>query len=461
MSIKETLQQHRQAHLVNFLEQLAGPSRAALENQLEQIDFGQLARLTAGADTHTDWSALAARAEPPTAVRLGTPHPEFSPSAAQEAGEAALRDGKVGMILVAGGQGTRLGFDQPKGMFPIGPVSGRTLFQMHCDRLLACMQKYGVPIHLFIMTSPATDAETRDYFAQHNNCGLEADELHIFCQGTMPAVDGQSGQILMAEPDKIALSPDGHGGLVEALEKNGCLKEAQRVGIEHFYYAQVDNPLAQVCAPELLGYHLLAGSEMTTQVVTKRFAEEKVGNVVQVDGKVQIIEYSDLPAAAAQQIQPDGSLRLWAGNIAIHVLSREFLEQVVQSDSGLPFHRAHKTVGHVTLEGKCVAPKQPNAIKFERFVFDLLPLASGAIVVEGLAADVFAPVKNANGAEVDTPATSQTAILAQHRKWLESAGAVVEDGIRVEIHPSWAQDAKEVAAKLPPNTIFTADTFLR
>ena len=462
--IEKRLSAAGQSHLLQFEQELSEDRALALRQQLEAIDFDQLSRLVGNEDKTVDWEALAKRAEPPPAARLSDANPAISEADALQAGEQALRAGKVGMILVAGGQGSRLGFDLPKGMFPIGPISDRTLFQMHCDRLLAVMKRYGVSIPMFIMTSPATDAETRQYFQEHELLGLSESQCRVFCQGTMPAVDAKSGKILLASKDSLALSPDGHGGLVAALDKNGCLAEARAAGIDYFYYAQVDNPLAQLCDPKLIGYHILAKSQLTTQVVQKRFATEKVGNVVSVDGTVQIIEYSDLPQEVAERTHADGTLKLWAGNIAVHVFDRSFLESVVDSADGLPFHRAHKKVPYVDATGTLVEPGETNAIKFERFVFDLLPMADRAYVVEGLAADIFAPVKNADGAPMDTPATSKQAILDQHKRWLIAAGAEVADGVRVEIHPDWALDEAGVRERLANTTDtakFTCDTFLR
>lgn len=461
MTLSNTLAQYGQEHLLQFEATLSSDQREQLLQQLSNIDFQQLKRLIANQEAAVNWSDLASRAEPPPAVRLDRQHALCTPIQALAAGEQALRAGRVAMILVAGGQGTRLGFDQPKGMFPIGPISQRTLFQMHCDHLLAVMKRYQVSIPLFVMTSPATDAETRQYFALHERCGLSEDQLVIFCQGTMPAIDANSGKVLMSSTSSLALSPDGHGGLVAALDANGCLQLARERGVDLFYYAQVDNPLAKLCEAELIGYHLLSTSQMTTQVVQKRFAKEKVGNVVSVDGKVQIIEYSDLPAAVAEQTGTDGQLKLWAGNIAVHVFDRDFLESVVASVEGLPFHRALKPVPHLDETGQLVEPVGANAIKFERFVFDLLPLAERAFVVEGEAAQVFAPVKNANGAAVDTPASSQAALLKLHRQWLLSAGAILPPDVRIEIHPNWGLDAEQVKQKLEPGFEFVADTYLR
>lgn len=449
-----------QDHLLDFADELSQEQWQQLEKQLADIDFAQLEKLSQAKQEMVDWAAIAARAEPPQAVELGQAHPELTREAAREAGESALRGGRLAVIIVAGGQGTRLGFDQPKGLFPIGPLSQRTLFQMHCDRLRAVMERYGVSIPLYVMTSPATDAATREYFADNDRCGLAADQLRIFCQGTMPAVDATTGKVLLSAKDSVALSPDGHGGVVAALAKNGCLAEAAAAGIEQFFYAQVDNPLAELCDPELIGYHLLARSQLTTQVVRKRFPQEKVGNVVTVDGKTQIIEYSDLPEAVAERKNADGTLKLWAGNIAIHVIDRSFLESVVDDVDGLPFHRAHKKVPFIDSAGESVAPESPNATKFERFVFDLLPLAAHAFVVEGDAARIFAPVKNADGAEFDTPSTSRQALLDLHRQWLQAAGAQVDEGVRVEIHPRWALDAEQAAAKVADGTHFSVDTYL-
>ncbi len=460
--ISRQLPQYGQEHLLQFEAQLDSAALQSLHQQLAQIDWAQLQQLTSDRDQAIDWAEVSARAEPPPAVRLDRQHPQFSSAQARAAGETALRAGRVGLILVAGGQGTRLGFDQPKGMFPVGPISGRTLFQMHCDRLLALMHRYHSSIPLLVMTSPATDDETRAYFDAQQRCGLAPEDLIIFCQGTMPAVDALSGKVLLAAPDQLALSPDGHGGLVAALERHGCLAQAKARGIDLFTYAQVDNPLAELCDPELIGYHLLAKSQLTTQVVKKRFATEKVGNVVSIDGRVQIIEYSDLPESIAELQTADKQLKLWAGNIAVHVFDRSFLESVVASDQGLPFHRANKAVPFVDSSGTQVVPQQPNAIKFERFVFDLLPLAERALVVEGEATQVFAPVKNANGAAVDTPDTAQAALLALHRKWLEDAGAVVPQDVRVEINPRWGLDAVEVSQHPDVAGLqFAADTYLQ
>ncbi len=365
-----------------------------------------------------------------------------------ERGEAALRGGEVGVIIVAGGQGTRLGFDRPKGMFPIGPVSGRTLFQFFADRIAATCKRYGVHIPLYVMTSDATDAETRAYFQENAYLGLVPEDVRIFKQGTMPAVDSATGRLLLASKDSLALSPDGHGGTVAALDRNRCLSDAQQRGVQHLAYIQVDNPIANLLDPTLIGHHLMSDSEMTTQVVRKRYPTEKVGNVVCVDGRLQIIEYSDLPLAAAEATDVDGQLRLWAGSIAVHVIGVAFLQRMCRAADALPFHRASKKVAFVDDSGKVVEPGEPNATKFERFIFDLLPEAENAFVVESLPSEAFAPVKNAEGAETDTASIAKKAISDLHRGWLEHAGAVVDEGVQVEINPRFALSASELGEKI-------------
>ncbi len=419
-----------------------------------------IARLIRDEHDAPDWGELARRATPPTAFRLSGEGATFSRQQARERGVEALSAGRVAALLVAGGQGSRLGFEHPKGMFPIGPVSGNSLFQIFIQRVLATARRYGTAVPLLVMTSPATHAETVEYLRDHDRFGLPADDLFVFCQGTMPAVDAITGQLLRASADSLALAPDGHGGMLAALHKSGALAYAQERGIELFSYGQIDNPLLQLCQPELIGYHLLSASEMTSQVVEKQMPLDRVGNVVTVDGKMRIIEYSDLPSDVAHQCNPDGSLRLWAGSIAVHVFDVAFLQRMCSQTDAIPFHAARKKVEYVDDQGRVQVPPQPNAIKFERFIFDLLPWARNPIVVEGDPAEVFAPVKNAEGAEFDTPTATRNALIRLHTKWLRNAGVAVRDGVAVEISPLWALDESQVVQRKPIPREINVPTYL-
>ena len=415
---------------------------------------------SAGQTDRAHYAALATRATPPPAISLGGSGAGFSPEDARRRGEQLLRAGQIAMILVAGGLGTRLGFDQPKGMFPLGPLSGRTLFQIILEQLLAAQRRSGALIPLYVMTSPSTDSVTREFLDGHDWFGIAPTDRRVFCQSTMWAVDDRFEKLLMSAPDSLFLGPDGHGGMLSALAKSGSLADAQSRGVQHFFYGQIDNPLLQVCDPLLLGSHALAHSEMTTQVVRKRRPLEKVGNVVSVDGRVHVIEYSDLPAEVAEQTNPDGSLKLWAGNLAVHVFDAAFLSRCANEPGALPFHQAHKKVTCLDAAGNEVEPAEPNAIRFERFIFDLLPLASRALVVEADPAEAFAPVKNANTDLTDNPRTAQEAMIALARKQLRAAGIQIDDDTSIEINPLFASTPEELRQRLPPNATIDKITYL-
>ncbi|MBP88163.1 MAG: UDP-N-acetylglucosamine pyrophosphorylase [Planctomycetaceae bacterium] len=439
-----------QEHLMQFWDELSVAGQAELATQLDKIDFDLVSQLVAGHDDAPNWSELAAKAKPPRAIRLDSAENEFSADEACERGEEALRTGQLGLILVAGGQGTRLNFDHPKGMFKLGPVSNRTLFQILIERLRAIARRYDVRISMYLMTSHATDAETHEFLNRNDRFGLAEADLKVFCQGTMPAVDAQTGRLLLADPGSLAVSPDGHGGTLAAFRSSGCMADTVDREIEHLFYCQIDNPLAQICDPTLIGYHLLADSDMTTQVVKKREATERVGNVVDLDGRTQIIEYSDLPDQYGKRTNADGSLLLWAGNLAIHIFRRQFLQEAAGQAEVLPFHRALKKVPHIDQAGNAIEPASANAIKFERFIFDLLPVAKNAIVIESRASEAFAPVKNANGAASDTPQHTQAAMIQYDRSVLAGAGAEVGPGVAVEVSPLYALDSDEARAKIQP-----------
>ncbi len=458
-SLQSLLAPYGQDHVLRFWDELDEQQRTRLTTQIKDLDLEQIAQLAAGRDAEIDFAAMASSAVAPPAVRSDGSGATWSREEARHHGEEALRQGEVGAILVAGGQGTRLGFDQPKGMFPIGPVSGRTLFQIFADRLQAIGDKYGVRIPLYVMTSDATDAETREYFEATDFLGLDRQNVRIFRQGTMPAVDAATGKLLLRAKDSLALSPDGHGGTVAALDRHGCLDDALARGVKHLSYIQVDNPLAALCDPELIGHHLMSGSEMTTQVIRKRYPMEKVGNVVSADGHVRIIEYSDLPSEAAEATLADGSLRLWAGNIGVHVLDLDFLRRMSRAADSLPFHRAKKKVPFVDESGRETDPEQANATKFERFIFDLLPSAENAFVVEALPSEAFAPVKNADDAQADTPSLARAAMCELHRGWLRAAGAVVGQGVLVEINPRYSLSFEDLAKKIPANLRIDSDQY--
>ena len=466
-----------QEHLLTFWDALSDSEQNVLAAQIYSIDFAQIAELYKRRNEPVESLTLASRASDPPAYKFSTvtdqtpckaPKP-ITVSEAVAAGSELLRTGKVAFALVAGGQGTRLGFPHPKGMYPIGPVSDATLFQFHFEKVLAIARRYNYRVPYCIMTSPATHTETVDFLKKKNYFGLPADDVFVFCQGTMPAVSMEDGKVLLESQGSIALSPDGHGGMLAAITKGSpsVLSQLRQRGIEYLFYNQVDNPLVRIGSPELLGYHRLSGSELTSQVIRKRSASDKVGNIVEVDGRLYVIEYSDLPESVGMQTNPDGSLKIWAGSIAVHVFNVDLLDRASRSNASLPFHYARKKVPFVAVKseglhpsGEQIKPVQENAIKFERFIFDLLPSAKNAVVIEVDPPNHYAPLKNAPGSITDSPETVKRDISAMHAAWLRQAGAVVQENTPMEISPLFADSPEAVAEKLTKGQKFECSTYL-
>jgi UDP-N-acetylglucosamine/UDP-N-acetylgalactosamine diphosphorylase len=462
VSLTAHLKTHGQEHLLRFWDELAAPEQNALTRQIEELDLPRLAApVTSSESTGESPSEKARRAVPPANMVIVPGNDKRllrEWAGACQTGEALLRAGRVGVILVAGGEGTRLGFPHPKGQFPMGPVSGKPLFRLLAEQVIARSKRAGALIPYYVMTSHATHAETVAFFEQHRHFGLDPGNVRFFQQGNMPAVDRHSGRILMSEKHELALNPDGHGGLLAALERANLLEDLRGRGIDFLYYHQVDNPLARVCDPAFLGFHVERESEVSTKVVAKLAPEERMGVAVDVDGRTQIIEYSDLPADVASHRDASGNVLLWAGSTAMHVFSRSFFERLRDSQIELPFHRAVKKVPHINDEGRQVDPEAENAVKFERFIFDVLPLAERSLVVEARREDEFCPLKNKSGDF--SPDHVRASMSRQFASWLTAAGAAVPDGLPVEISPLYALDAEELAAKLDRTRKFEGPVYL-
>lgn len=443
-----------QDHVLGFWSELPSAQQMHLAGQLERVNLAQLRELFAGT------SAAPTETLPPEPLRPENVRrlPDTMEAWEQEqraaaAGEELLEAGRVGVVLVAGGQGTRLGFDGPKGTYAIGAISHKSLFQLHVEKILALGRRYKVAIPLLVMTSPENDAATRQFFAEQRAFGMEPGQVSFFVQGTMPAVDRTTGRLLLATKDCIAVSPNGHGGVLQALADGGHLRALGQRGVTRLFYFQVDNPLVKIADPIYLGMHELANSEMSVKVISKNAPGEKVGVVVERGGQLEVVEYSDLPRDVAEMTDKDGRLTYWAGNIAIHVFNVDFLERLAGASSMLPFHRAIKAVPFVDAAGQIVKPTQPNAIKFETFVFDALPMARKALVVETSRQEEFEPLKNATGE--NSPASVRQAMSDLHGSWLESVGVGVPRGadghvtVPIEISPLYALDAEELRDRSP------------
>lgn len=435
-----------QGHLFRFWDELSADQRAVLLDQIEAVDFALMRELAALFESAPEASAAF---EPPDLFpRLRDASLELRAADARRAGAEALASGKVGYLLVAGGQASRLGYDGPKGCFPVGPVSGRSLFEMHARRLRAASQRYGRGGPWYVMTSPANDADTREFFAEHDHFGLDPGTVHFFSQAMLPALDTE-GRIMMSAKHELFLAPNGHGGVLAAFADSGLLADARESGIEQISYFQVDNPLVRPADDLFLGLHVRARAGMSSKVVAKRDEHEKVGVLGLTDGKLGCIEYSDLPDDLRSARDERGELIFGAGNIAVHALSIEFLNEVCGDGLKLPWHLARKSMTVLGHDGSQVTREGG---KFETFVFDALGLASNSVTLEVARAEEFSPVKNSAGS--DSPESARRDLCRLWSGWAAAAGLSIpssssDEPPLVEIDPLVAETLPEFLAAAP------------
>ncbi len=451
--VRAELKEHDQEHLLAFWPELSPEQRQSLLGQIQELDLSRVG----------DWVERLVRnkPEPPVEQKEFVPAPSYRPRPrtdmerrkylqAIQLGQERIAAGKVAGLTVAGGQGTRLGFEGPKGNFPISPIKGKTLFRIFAETIQAVSRRYGAACPWYIMTSPMNHRQTLEIFEAEDYYGLDRRNVFILQQGTLPNF-GFDGRILLAARDRIARSPDGHGGCIRALARSGALADMKTRGIEHISYWQVDNPLVRLFDPLFIGLHALDGAEMSSKAVIKNAPQEKVGNFCLIDGKVTVIEYSDLPDELAEKRNPDGSLVFQLGSIAIHIINTRFVEKLNRQGRALPLHRAIKKIPHINRQGNPVEPAEPNGVKLEAFIFDALPVAETSIILEIDREEQFAPVKNATGS--DSVESTRRMMVERAARWLESAGVKVPrkpDGSPdccLEIAPSFALDQEDVPAK--------------
>jgi len=457
-ALRERLASLGQEHVLVFWDQLSQDEQDQLIKDVASVDLEHLASLCVEAREAVPESP--SRVEPLPQVTKGE-DPEGD-TRAGEVGWEMLREGKICAFTVAGGQGTRLGFDGPKGTYPAGAVTGHSLFQLFAEKLRAVSRRAGRVVPWYIMTSPINDGDTRAFFAGNGWFGLEPEDVMFLQQGTMPAVD-EGGRLILESKNGLCRSPDGHGGSLRALSSSGALADMKRRGVEEIYYFQVDNPLLEMCDPVFMGYHRESGSEFSSKSVPKREPGEKVGVLVSADGKPGVIEYSDLADDLRHAREEDGRLRFRAGNIAVHGISRAFVERLNEGGFALPHHFARKNLRGIGQDG---TPTEIPGIKFETFVFDALPLAERVMLMEVDRASEFSPIKNREGA--DSASSSKAHQSAMFASWLEAAGVDVsrtaDGGLEhlIEVSPLFAGDRDELLSRkgdLPSR--IDGDTFIQ
>jgi len=441
--------QYGQEHLFDFWPTLNDQERSMLLDAVRQIDFALMDTLI------KTWVLEEPAPEHFDHIVPVDVIPPVGPDTNREAldaGEQALRDGRVATFVVAGGQGTRLGFDKPKGAYPIGPVTGKTLFRYHAEKIHNLQRNYETVIPWYVMVSPTNDEQTREFFREQDYFGLNPANILFVRQKTVPCVD-ESGKIILDTPSQPAVSPNGHGGSIEALVEGGAIKHAQERGIDTICYFQVDNWAVKVADPWFIGYHCLANAAMSSKNHRKNDVREAVGVHCLCDGVYRVIEYSELDLYP-QLLETDeqGTPVYFAGNPAIHILSAHFVKELYDHFDTFPWHKAYKKIPYLDKQGNRVKPDKPNGYKFETFVFDALRFIPHApVALEIHRPGEYTPIKQYEGA--NSVVAARESMACYWAEWLESAGCAVPRNtsgmpcVPIEISPAFALTKEEFVRK--------------
>ncbi|KAL3494297.1 nucleotide-diphospho-sugar transferase [Aspergillus germanicus] len=449
--LKQKYEQSGQSQVFAFFDDLSQTEKAQLFSQLSNFDPTRINELA-------DKALNPPKTEEAAAVSL-EPLPEVATASILDSdpkeiqrfydeGLDLVSENQVAVVLLAGGQGTRLGSSQPKGCFDIGLPSHKSLFQIQGERIaklqLLAKKKSGkdAVIPWYVMTSGPTRKPTEEYFQENNYFGLDKSNVTIFEQGVLPCISNE-GKILLESKSKVAVAPDGNGGIYQALLTSGVREDMRKRGIKHIHAYCVDNCLVKVADPVFIGFAASKNVDIATKVVRKRNATESVGLILQKNGKPDVVEYSEIDKETAEAKDPKNPslLKFRAANIVNHYYSFEFFDSIETWAHKMPHHIARKKIPCVNTEnGEIVKPEKPNGIKLEQFVFDVFPMLSldKFASIEVRREDEFSPLKNARGTGEDDPDTSKRDIMSQGQRWIETAGGVVvteEDAVGVEVSP--------------------------
>ena len=450
-----------------LLEQLRGID-VTLVNELYTATMASVAPGGGGGDEE-------APIEPPSGVVKLAGLPAEEVARLRRAGLEAIAGGKVGALILAGGQGTRLGFDRPKGEYDIGLPSHKCLFQLQVQRVLKLRSLAAAAVGaaadaplpslpLYVMTSPMTDADTRAYFAAAGNWGLPASDVVFFSQGTLPCLT-PAGKIMLETASHVAEAPDGNGGIYRALHTRGVVADMTARGLVGVHVFAVDNAIVKAADPTFFGFCLDRGADLGSKVCAKAGPHEKVGVVVarRTSTGVSVVEYSEMSKAEAEAVDPaTGDLAFNTGNLCIHYYSTAFLATAC-APAALPkvYHLAHKAIPFAdpatgrTLSKEAMAGRGTTGIKLESFIFDVFPAATAPAILEVPRASEFTPVKNAPGSRDDSPDTARAALSAEHRRWLTAAGATLTGDGAVEVSPLVSYDGEGLAPLVAGHTYAT------
>ncbi|KDR14652.1 UDP-N-acetylhexosamine pyrophosphorylase [Zootermopsis nevadensis] len=446
--ISITLGKFNQSHVLQFWDELTEEQKTILCCDIKEVNVAEVCSYFQKAmeTLNEDQSKLDDRMEPvPPELYGGVVRSSPDELKSYEAeGLQQISEGNVGVLLMAGGQGTRLGVLYPKGMYDVGLPSHKPLFQLQAERIRKledlAYDRTGKrsSITWYIMTSEATMDATEEFFKEHNFFGLNKNNIVMFEQGLLPCFTFD-GRIIMDEKWKIARAPDGNGGIYRALRDKNILDDMENRGIKFLHAHAVDNILVKVADPVFVGYCVKKNAECGAKVVDKASPQEAVGVICKVDGQYQVVEYSEITSKTAEKCNSDGKLTFSAGNICNHFFTTEFLRKIADKvESNLQLHVAKKKIPYVDVNGQRHKPERPNGIKMEKFVFDVFPYADRFVIWEVKREEEFSPLKNADTAEKESPTTCRKDIFSLHRSYIQDAGGFVEtNGMAVicEISP--------------------------
>mmetsp|Transcript_4937 Transcript_4937/g.12810 ORF Transcript_4937/g.12810 Transcript_4937/m.12810 type:complete len:532 (-) Transcript_4937:1943-3538(-) len=435
-----------QAHVLSFWDQLSAGEQEALVADVGSVDVAALSKWYVAATRYSDSpDGAAAKLEPipqDAIVTNTSTEPTPQVSECREVGLTAIGEGKVAAVLMAGGQGTRLGSKKPKGMFPLGLDVDPTLFQLQAHRLRRLAElgkaktgrKCAVP--WYIMTSGATKPDTVAFLKDNDYFGLNPDDVFIFEQNIIPCLTPK-GQMILKSKSALARAPDGNGGLYRAVREAGVLDDMVKRGIEFVHIYGVDNALVQIADPIFVGTVAQTGADVGNKSCLKRSPTEPVGVICIKNGKYQVVEYSEMDEATCERRRDDGQLLFSAGNVCNHLYTLDFFKRACKlEEESCVHHVASKKIPHVDASGTYIEPKEPNGIKLEKFVFDVFVLAEKLTVLEISRDEEFSPLKNASAAGKDCVDTVQKMLYARNRRYLEAAGATFVDADGKALDPA-------------------------
>ncbi|CAF0900939.1 unnamed protein product [Brachionus calyciflorus] len=454
------LEPYGQEHLLKYWEELNQTEKEHLIEDIKEIDFAQMVKNYNRVKSEMDQTVQEFdELMQPVPQELKGSYEKSTPEQIKEyemLGLKAIANNEVASLLLAGGQGTRLGVNYPKGMYSVGLFSGKSLYHLQGERLVKLKQyanrlfpeapseKQNSSIPWYIMTSEHTQESTIEYFRKSNFFGLDKENIKFFEQFMLPCLTND-GKVILDQKSKISKAPDGNGGLYRALDKRSILNDMKKRGVKYVHVYCVDNILVKMADPAFVGFCIAKNANCAAKVVKKVEPDEKVGVICKVKDRFQVVEYSEISEKTRNLRTDDGELLYNAGNICNHFFNIDFLSELCsEHESELKHHVAHKKIAYVNENGERVTPKETNGIKLEKFVFDVFPFSTNFAIWEVYREEEFSPLKNSDDCKKETPTTCRNDLYAQHARWLQKAGAVLDPEAQVEISPLVSTNGEEL-----------------